>query len=61
MSWEIAKIPAGKRVENICINTSHLGMGFHPAVYFALADRLRQVEGEWTPFEIEGIRKFFYH
>jgi pimeloyl-ACP methyl ester carboxylesterase len=61
VSWEIAKIPAGKRVENICINTSHLGMGFHPAVYFALADRLRQVEGEWMPFEIEGIRKFFYH
>ena len=61
VSWEIAKIPTGKKVENIGVNTSHLGMGFNPAVFFALADRLRQVEGEWAPFEIEGIRKFFYH
>ncbi len=61
VSWEIAKIPPGKKVENIGINTSHLGMGFNPAVYFALADRLRQEEGDWTPFEIEGFRKLFYH
>ena len=61
VSWEIAKIPPGKKVENIGINTSHLGMGFNPAVYFVLADRLRQEEGDWTPFEIAGIRKLFYH
>ena len=61
VSWEIAKVPTGEKVENIGVKTSHLGMGFNPAVYFALADRLRQVEGEWTPFKIEGIRKFFYH
>ena len=61
VSWEIAKIPPGKKVENIGINTSHLGMGFNPAVYFVLADRLRREEGDWTPFEIAGIRKLFYH
>ncbi len=61
VSWKIATLPPGKEVENIGINTSHLGMGFNPAVYYALADRLRQEEGAWTPFEISGIRKLFYH
>jgi len=61
VSWKIATIPPGKQVENIGINTSHLGMGFNPAVYFALADRLRQEEGTWAPFEISGFRKLFYH
>ena len=61
VSWEIATIPAGRQVENIGINTSHIGMGFNPAVFFALADRLRLAEGCWEPFEISGFRKLFYH
>lgn len=61
VSWEIAKIPPGELVENIGVNTSHIGMGFNPAVFFAVADRLRQKEGAWRPFEISGIRKLFFH
>lgn len=61
VSWKIATIPPGKEVENIGIKTSHLGMGFNPVVYFALADRLRQQEGDWRPFEISGFRKLFFY
>ncbi len=61
VSWQIASLPAGEQVENIEITTSHFGMGFNPAVYFALADRLRQQEGAWRPFEIKGFRKLFFH
>ena len=61
VSWKIAKVPPGENVENIGINMSHFGMGFNPTVFFALADRLRQAEGEWVPFEISGLRKLFYH
>ncbi len=61
VSWKIAKIPPGENVENIGINMSHFGMGFNPAVFFAIADRLRQAEGAWAPFEISGLRKLFYH
>jgi hypothetical protein len=61
VSWKIAKVPPGENVENIGINTSHFGMGYNPTVFFALADRLRQAEGSWAPFEIIGLRKFFYH
>jgi hypothetical protein len=61
VSSEIAKLPPGDQVESIGVAASHFGMGFNPAVFFAIADRLRQIEGDWRPFEISGIRKLFYH
>lgn len=61
VSWQIAKLPDGDMTENIGINTSHFGMGFNPAVLFAIADRLRQAEGNWSPFEISGFRNLFFH
>lgn len=61
VSSRIARIPPAANVENIGINMSHIGMGFNPAVLFALADRLRQLEGSWAPFEIRGMRRLFYH
>jgi pimeloyl-ACP methyl ester carboxylesterase len=61
VAWQIAKLPSGDKVENIGIATSHLGMGFNPAVLYAIADRLRQADDDWRPFEISGFRKIFYH
>lgn len=61
VSADIAKLPPGEQVENIGIRTSHIGMGFNPAVLFAIADRLRQREGEWSPFYISRARRLFYH
>jgi pimeloyl-ACP methyl ester carboxylesterase len=57
----IAKLPAGDRVENIGIRTSHFGMGFHPAVLYVIADRLRQPPDDWRPFEIGGPCRLFYY
>lgn len=61
VSSDIAKLPQGDLVENIGVAASHFGMGFNPTVFFAIADRLRQMEGQWEPFEIRGLRNFFYH
>lgn len=60
VSSEIAQVPCGDLAENIRISASHFGMGFNPAVLYVIADRLQQAEGEWTPFEIRGVRNFFY-
>ena len=35
----------GPQSENIEVVASHLGLGAHPAVLYALADRLAQPEG----------------
>jgi len=61
VSSDIAKLPAGSKVENIGISTSHIGMGFNPIVLYLVADRLRQPKEDWMPFEISGIRNIFYH
>lgn len=38
------------RRENIEVTGSHTGMVVHPSVMFAVADRLRQPVGAWSPF-----------
>ena len=60
VSSDIAKLPPGDQVENIGMVGSHFGMGFNPAVLYVIADRLRQTEGEWRPFEINGLRNLFF-
>jgi pimeloyl-ACP methyl ester carboxylesterase len=41
--------------ENIWVPGSHIGLGFNAAVMWILADRLSQKEGEWRPFEPNGM------
>jgi hypothetical protein len=46
--------------ENIEVESSHCGMGHHPAAVYAIADRLAQPEGEWKPFDRGGLRSLVY-
>ena len=52
-SVQTAALP---HTENIEVISSHIGMAVHPAVLFAVADRLAQPEGQWRPFERRGWR-----
>jgi pimeloyl-ACP methyl ester carboxylesterase len=61
VAWQIACLPPGDLVENIGVTTSHLGMGYNPAVLYAIADRLRQQPGQWRPFAASGVGRLFYH
>ncbi len=40
-----------QQIENIEVHASHCGLGVNPSVMVAIADRLKQPEGEWKPFE----------
>jgi len=46
--------------ESIEVDSSHCGMGHNPAVVYAVADRLAQPEGRWTPFDRGGWRSLVY-
>jgi len=46
--------------ENICVPASHIGLGVNPLVMYALADRLAQPEGQWVPFEADGLKRFAF-
>jgi pimeloyl-ACP methyl ester carboxylesterase len=55
VSWRTSLAQETARAENIeVIGASHLGLGFHPAVLWAVADRLSQREGAFTKFERGG-------
>jgi hypothetical protein len=46
--------------ESIEVESSHCGMGHHPAVVYAVAERLAQKEGAWAPFDRSGWRSLVY-
>ncbi len=58
--WHGALQQESEIAENIRVPASHLGMGSNPLVMNIIADRLSQKEGDWKPFDIQGLRKLAY-
>jgi pimeloyl-ACP methyl ester carboxylesterase len=48
--WRASRGSTGERSESIEVVASHCGLGHHPAVLWAVADRLAQPEDGWQPF-----------
>jgi pimeloyl-ACP methyl ester carboxylesterase len=60
VAWQCSLQEQGRISESIELTASHLGLGLHPAVWYAVADRLAQREGQWKPFHREGWRQWIY-
>lgn len=58
--WTPCLQPPGAVAENVEIASSHLGMAWHPAALFLLADRLAQPLGRWQPFSPPGWARWLY-
>lgn len=58
--WQDSVQLTGPQWENIEVNSSHLGLGVHPLVFYAIADRLAQPEGHWRAFRRDGLKAAFY-
>lgn len=58
--WRNCLEQEGPQTENIEVESSHCGLGHHPAAVYAVADRLAQREGEWKKFERTGLKAFFF-
>jgi pimeloyl-ACP methyl ester carboxylesterase len=50
VAWRSCLEDEGGERENVEVETSHTGMGFHPSVLEVIADRLAQAEGSWRPY-----------
>ena len=50
VAWRACLDEASERAENIAVLASHIGIIRHPAALWAVADRLAQPVGRWTPF-----------
>jgi hypothetical protein len=59
-AWQGCKEKTSSTSESIEVESSHCGMGHHPAVVYAVADRLAQPEGQWKPFDRGGWRSLVY-
>lgn len=59
-AWQNCIEQRSEIAENIEVKGSHCGLGHHPAVVYAVADRLAQPEGEWTRFERSGFKRALY-
>jgi pimeloyl-ACP methyl ester carboxylesterase len=51
VAWQTCLETPSSQAENIAVRSSHFGYGHHPAVVWAIADRLAQPHGRWTPFQ----------
>ena len=54
VAWQTsiqAPCPKNAFTENVEVFASHLGLGLNPSAWWALADRLAQPAGRWSPFE----------
>jgi pimeloyl-ACP methyl ester carboxylesterase len=58
--WASSLEPPGPEAESIEVESSHLGLGGHPLVLYAIADRLAQPLGQWQPFRREGLLAWLY-
>lgn len=56
VAWQNSVERSGPHTESIEVVSSHVGMAVHPAVLYAVAERLAQPEGRWQPFERPGWR-----
>ena len=59
-AWQGCMEKTSATSESIEVESSHCGMGHHPAVVYAVADRLAQPEGQWRPFDRSGWRSVVY-
>jgi len=50
VAWRTCLADEGPFAENLAVESSHCGMGHHPTVLLAIADRLAQREGAWRPY-----------
>src|SRR5690349_20430880 len=59
-AWQGCREQASPMTDSIEVESSHCGMGHHPAAVYAVADRLAQKEGAWAPFDRSGWRSLGY-
>lgn len=60
VAWQACLDVPSPRAENIAVLSSHFGYGHHPAVIYAVADRLALPLGQWEPFQPpRALRRLF--
>jgi len=59
-NWKTCIEEETPMTDNVEVYASHCGMGFNPAIYYVIGDRLAQHADKWRKFERNGLRGFVY-
>lgn len=59
-AWQNCIEAESDLTDNIEVKASHCGLGHHPAVVYAVADRLSQPEDNWQKFDRSGVKAMIY-
>lgn len=59
-NWKVCIEEETACTDNVGVYASHCGMGFNPAIYYVIGDRLAQAADQWHKFERGGLRSFVY-
>lgn len=59
-AWENCRSMTDPITENIAVHSSHFGLVVNPTVFYIIADRLAQPEGDWKPFDRNGPFSLFF-
>jgi pimeloyl-ACP methyl ester carboxylesterase len=61
VNWETTvQVNGHSEAQNIQVRGSHCGMTLNPSIWFLIAERLAQAEGQWQPFAVDGWRRLLY-
>ena len=60
VAWRCCLQARRSLAESVEVTASHIGMGVNPAAWYAIADRLSQLEGRWQPFHRDGWRSWLF-
>jgi pimeloyl-ACP methyl ester carboxylesterase len=60
VAWRACLQPDGPERENVEVRGSHIGLGFNPAAFWVVADRLAQPLGTWKPFRPSAVAAAFF-
>ncbi len=60
VNWRVCREDDSHQTESIEVRGSHCGMGFNPLIYYIISDRLSQLEGRWSEFNSNKLKRFSY-
>lgn len=60
VAWRACIEVAGDGHENVAVYSSHLGLGYNPAVMWVVADRLARAEGDLAPFKPPSVVRLLF-
>lgn len=60
VGWRLCLNDPAPQAENIAVAASHAAFAYHPAAIWAIADRLAQPAGQWTPFRPPPLLRAAY-